>query len=214
MIYGYARVSTKKQNIERQIRNIKAAFPDAVIVEEKFTGTTINRKEFNRLLAKIKPLDTIVFDSVSRMSRDCEEGFALYKELYNQNINLVFLKEPHINTDTYKKALAAEIPLTNSSVDLILEGINRYLLALAEQQICLAFEQSAKEVKDLHVRTSEGLKTAKLQGKQIGIPKGTKLTTKKSIAAKEKIRKHCKDFGGTLSDSECIALVGIARGTY
>ena len=46
-VYGYARISTNKQNIERQIRNIKAAFPEAVIVKEAYTGTKVDgRAEF------------------------------------------------------------------------------------------------------------------------------------------------------------------------
>lgn len=40
MIYGYVRISTPKQSLDRQIRNIKAVEPNAVIVEEKYTGTT------------------------------------------------------------------------------------------------------------------------------------------------------------------------------
>lgn len=48
MTYGYCRISTKQQSIERQIRNIKAAYPDAEIVEEAFTGTKIERPAFIR----------------------------------------------------------------------------------------------------------------------------------------------------------------------
>ena len=56
--------------------------------------------------------------------------------------------------------------------------------------------------------------TARLNGKQIGLPKGRKLTTQKSLVAKAVIRKHSKDFSGTLTDSEVICLTGIARNTY
>src|SRR5699024_5230679 len=104
--------------------------------------------------------------------------------------------------------------LTGTMVDSILEGINKYLLALAEQQIKLAFEQSEKEVKDLQQRTKEGIETARLNGKQIGLEKGTKLTTKKSIEAKDQIIKYSKDFKGTLKDTEVIKLVGISRNSY
>lgn len=213
-IYGYCRISQKKQSIDRQIRNIKTAYPTATILQEAYTGTTIDRKEWNRLFQKAKSGDTIVFDSVSRMSRNAEEGFTAYEELYNRGVNLVFLKEPHINTDTFRAAKEKAIPLTGSSVDFILEGINRYLLELAKEQIRLAFEQSAKEVEDLHQRTKEGIETARLNGKQIGLKEGTKLTTKKSLAAKEIIQKHSKDFGGSLADSEVIKLAGLARNTY
>ena len=215
MIYGYCRISTKQQSIDRQIRNIKDMYSDAIIVEEIFTGTKVEgRKEFNKLLSKVKTGDTIVFDSVSRMSRNADEGFKLYEELYNKGIELVFIKEPHINTETYKNAITGGIALTGTLVDSILEGVNKYLLALAKEQIKLAFEQSEKEVMDLRQRTREGIETARLNGKQIGLEKGTKLVTKKSIEAKDQIMKYSKDFQGTLKDTEVIKLIGIARNSY
>ena len=213
-IYGYTRISRAKQSIERQIRNIKSSYPTATIIQEVFTRTSLNRKEWQKLFNKVKAGDTIIFDSVSRMSGNAEEGFNAYQELYNRGVELVFLKEPHINTATYKKALENNIELTGTSVDYILEGVNKYLMALAKEQIVLAFEQSEKEVTDLHQRTKEGIETARLNGKQIGQPKGAKLTTKKSVAAKEVILKHSKDFNGSLSDDDCIKLAGISRNSY
>ena len=94
------------------------------------------------------------------------------------------------------------------------ETEDEYLMALAKEQIKLAFEQSEKEVADLHQRTREGLLTARLNGKQVGRKKGIGFETKKSKAAKEKIRIHCKAFGGTLDDMECMKLTGRARNTY
>lgn len=215
MIYGYTRISTKNQSIERQIRNIKKLYNDAVIVEEIYTGIKIDgRKEFDKLIKKVKAGDTIVFDSVSRMSRNAEEGFQLYEELYKKGVELIFIKEAYINTTTYKQALTSNIQLTGTTVDFILEGINKYLLALAKEQIKLAFIQSEKEVKDLQQRTKEGMETARLNGKQIGQVKGTKLTTKKSIQAKEQIKKYAKDFNGTLKDTEVIKLIGVSRNSY
>lgn len=214
-IYGYCRISTSKQNIERQVRNIQAIYSDAIIVKEIFTGTKFQgRKELDKLLKNIKEGDTLVFDSVSRMSRDCEEGFTLYEELYNQGINLVFLKEPHINTETYKKAMQNQVELTGSMVDTILKGINEYLMLLAKEQIKIAFNQSEKEVADLHQRTKEGIETARLNGKQIGQLKGTKLVTKKSIKAKEQIQKYNKTFGGSLTNEETWNLIGISKATF
>ena len=214
MIYGYCRISKAKQVIERQIRNIKAAFPDAIIIQEIFTRTRMDRKEWLKLMKIIKPGDVIVFDSVSRMSGNAEEGFAEYERLYNMGVVLVFLKEPHINTETYKKALENNVQLTGSNVDFILEGVNKYLMALAKEQIKLAFEQSEKEVEDLHQRTKEGLITAKLAGKQIGRKHGAEVITKKSLEKKQIILKHSKDFNGSLNDSEVMVLTGLARNTY
>ena len=96
-VYGYCRISTSKQSMERQIRNIKLAYPDAVIVKETYTGKIIQgRKEFEKLLKIVSTDDTLVFDSVSRMSRTAQEGYEMYQKLYNQGVSLVFLKEPHI----------------------------------------------------------------------------------------------------------------------
>lgn len=213
-IYGYCRISTPQQNIERQERNIKSAYPDAVLVSETYTGTKIERPKWSRLRARVVKGDTIVFDSVSRMSRDAADGYAAYEDLYSRGVTLVFLKEPHINTDTYRAAMSVSLPKTDTKVDILLDAVEQFMLALAKEQIQLAFDQSEKEVKDLHQRTREGITIAKLNGKQIGQPKGAKLTTKKSIAAKQIIKKHAKDFGGSLSDPEVIKLAGISRNSY
>lgn len=215
MYYGYCRISTPKQNIDRQIRNILAVRPDAKLVIEVYTGTKLQgRKEFDKLTKIVNAGDTIIFDSVSRMSRNAEEGFTMYNDLFHKGIHLVFLKEPHINTDTYKSALQARVPTTGTNIDCILEGINKYLLSLAKEQIRLAFEQSEKEVQDLRQRTKEGIQTARLSGKQIGQITGRKLTTKKSVAAKEIMLKHNKTFGGSLNDLETIKLVGVSKKTF
>lgn len=214
VIYGYCRISTAKQSIDRQIRNIKEIYTDAIIVEEAYTGTTLDRPKWANLRKTLKSGDTIVFDSVSRMSRNAEEGYEIYEQLYNQGVNLIYIKEPHINTATYKKALDSNVKMTGTSVDYILKGINLYLMELAKEQIRLAFVQAEKEVEDLHQRTREGIETARLAGKQIGQKPGAKLTTKKSIEKKSEILKHSKDFGGSLNDIDCIKLTGLSRNTF
>lgn len=215
-IYGYCRISRKTQSIERQVRNIEELYPSAIIVEEAFTGTKIEgRNKFNNLIKRVKTGDTIVFDSVSRMSRNAEEGFQLYKKLLNKGVELEFIKEPHINTTTFKNALGNKLEETGNIIaDKYIKTTNEVIELIAEQQIRIAFEQAEKEVTDLQQRTKEGLKTAKKNGKQIGQVKGAKLTTKKSIQAKEQIKKYSKDFNGTLKDTEVMKLVGLARNTY
>ena len=214
MTYGYCRISKPKQSVDRQIRNIRKAYPDVTIVQEAYTGTTINRKAWNKLAAAVKPSDSIVFDSVSRMSRNAEEGYEAYEHLFNRGVDLVFLKEPHINTATFKGVLERSIPLTGTNVDFILEGVNKYLLALAKEQIRLAFAQAEKEVSDLHQRTREGIETARLNGKQIGRAPGTAVTTGKSVEAKKLIKKYSRDFDGSLADKDVIKLVGISKNSY
>lgn len=214
MKYGYVRISRKVQNIERQIRNILTSYPDAIIIQEAFTGTTLHRPEWLKLNLMLSAGDTVIFDSISRMSRNAADGVRVYEELYHRGVELVFLREPHINTSVYKEAAKRSIPMTGTSVDIILDALNRYLLTLAREQIEIAFQQAQKEVDDLHQRTREGMMTAKLNGKQIGRKSGSVIETKKSKAAKEIIKKHSKAFGGTLTDSECQKLAGISRNSF
>ena len=222
-IYGYCRISRKSQNIDRQIRNILVAYPDAIIYKEAFTGTKIQgRKTLDALLKQVSNGDTIVYDSVSRMSRNAEEGCQLYEELFNKGVELVFLKENHINTSVYRETLAKQIKIsvstgddaTDNLMNTIIEALNRFQMDLAKKQIELAFGQAQKEVDDLHQRTSEGIETARIAGKQIGGVLGKKLTTKKSIEKKAEIQKHSIDFGGTLNDIDCMKLTGLSRNTY
>lgn len=217
-IYGYCRISTKQQNIDRQERNILAEYPNALIVKEVFTGTKLEgREKFDKLLKKVKTGDTIVFDSVSRMSRNAEDGFELYKKLFEKGVNIVFIKEAYINTDTYKQKVEANNTIQVEDEELnntIMQGIRNYLLKLAEKQIKIAFDQAEKEVQDLRQRTREGIETARLNGKQIGQQKGRELVTKKSIQAKEQIQRYSKDFEGTLKDIEVMKLIGISRNSY
>lgn len=215
MEYGYCRISTKQQSIERQIRNIVAVYPNALILQEAYTGTKMDRPVWQKLVKRIKSGDTIIFDSVSRMSRNADEGIKTYLELMEKGVNLVFIKEGYINTDTYKSAISQSIAATGNEIaDIYIEATNKVIRLLAGTQIRKAFEQSEKEVEDLHQRTKEGIETARLNGKQIGLRQGQKLTTKKSIKAKEVIQKHSVDFGGTLADTDVIKLAGLSRNTY
>ena len=221
-IYAYCRVSTKHQRITRQITNITELYPKAIIIREFYTGTTQSRPQWEKLMMQIKKEDTIVFDSVSRMSRNAQEGYNDYKALYSMGVNLIFLNEPLINTSVFdttrNNLLKIDIDTGNEAVNCFfksnIESINDFLMALAEEQIKTAFNQSEKEVTDLHSRISQGIREAKRNGTQIGLIKGTELTTKKSIDCKAIIKKHAKDFGGTLDDPDVMKLCGCSRNSY
>lgn len=165
----------------------------------------------------------LVFDSASRMSRDSKGGCELYEDLFNSGVDIEFLKEPYIDTKVYRKALDNQIQVklntgdkaTDKLMATIIQALNEYTIELAKDQIKKVFDQAQKELEDLHQRTSEGILTAKLNGKQIGRKEGEKVETKKAKMSKEIILKHSKTFGGTLTDKECMALIGkIHRETY
>lgn len=212
-IFGYARVSTSHQKLKRQRDNILSVYPNAKMYEEAFTGTKMTRPEWSRLMKQVRSGDTIVFDEVSRMSRDAEEGYKTYEDLYNKGINLVFLKESTLNTENFRQT--QQIATTGVDIaDVYIEATNKVLMMLAEKQIKKAFETAEHEVEFIHLRTSEGVRKAQEAGKIVGREKGTKVTTKKSVDTKELIKKHSKDFGGSLSDAEVIKIAGISRNSY
>lgn len=215
MIYGYCRVSTKKQNILRQVENIIKIYPTAKVFQEAYTGTTIDRKEWSKLKKIVKPGDTIIFDSVSRMSRNAEEGIKEYFNFVERDIELIFLKEGYINTAIYKKALENKIDSTGNKIaDIYIDATNEVLKILAQEQIKIAFDQAEKEVLDLRERTKEGLRVTKAKGTILGRKQGDTYTTKKEKEMREKIKKLAKDFGGNLKDIEVFTLLGITKNTY
>ena len=159
----------------------------------------------------MKPGDVVVFDSVSRMSRNADEGIDLYMRLFDAGVSLVFLKERFIDTSVYASRLQqADISTGKAYLD---EGLKVILMGLAREQIRIAFDQAEKEVRDLHQRTREGIETARIAGKQIGQVQGAKLTVKKAAPAKAIILKRSRDFGGDLNDSEVMKLADISRNT-
>ncbi len=205
MIYGYCRTSTVNQSIEKQIRNILSAFPDAEIHQEEHTGRKLyEHKEFDKIIKQAKPGDTIVFNSINQMGYDVNDSVVSYLDLFDKEINLVFLKEPYINTNTYRSVLQNTIPITETI----------YIKKLIEKQIRLTLKQSQKKTNDFRKQIAKGIETARQNGKQIGQKKGTTLHIKKKTPAKALIEKHSKDFRGTLPDGKVMKLVGLSRNTY
>lgn len=221
-IYGYARVSTPTQSLTRQVENLCAYDPSIRIYQETYSGRIADRPEYLKLKRRVLPGDTIVFDSVSRMSRNAEEGVADYLAFFERGVNLVFLKERHIDTDVYREASRRAIDSSVSVGDDIYDrflttmtdAINTLLRDLATRQIELAFAQSQKEVDDLRERTREGIRVARAQGKQIGGVTGKPRVPRKKAPAMDVIRKHCKRYGGTLTNEQTWRLAGIGRSAF
>ena len=231
-IYGYVRVSTLEQNKERQIENIKKVYPKALIMTEEYTGKTMDRPVWSKLYPKLKKGDVIVFDEVSRMSRNAEEGFKVYQDLYERGVDLIFLKERHIDTASYREALKGSLKVdvksgdqdTDDLVTGIMTAVNKFMMAKVRADIKKAFEQSQAETDLRAQRAKEGIAEAKKRNEelkilypdtymerpeysQIGREREDKLTIKKAEPIKALIRKYSRDFDGTLSDMELLGVL-------
>ena len=231
-IYGYVRVSTLEQNKERQIENIKKVYPKALIMPEEYTGKTMDRPVWSKLYSKLKKGDVVVFDEVSRMSRNAEEGFKVYQDLYERGVDLIFLKERHIDTASYREALKGSLKVdvksgdqdTDDLVTGIMTAVNKFMMAKVRADIKKAFEQSQAETDLRAQRAKEGIAEAKKRNEelkilypdtymerpeysQIGREREDKLTIKKAEPIKALIRKYSRDFDGTLSDMELLGVL-------
>ena len=221
MIYLYARVSTVKQNLERQIDMLKKEYPDAKLYVDKYTGKRLDRPNFKKMLKGLKAGDMVAFESVDRMSRNAEEGVALYQELYKKGVELVFLKNPNIDTRVYREQIERRVQLETDKKDAtgkFINGLgvllNEFIMDLAAEQVRLAFDKAEEEAQKISRRTKEGLKVAADQGRKGGRVSGQKVTTAKKRKARESILQHSKTFGGSLKDAEVIKLCGVNRNTY
>ncbi|MFI0452683.1 recombinase family protein [Actinomadura sp. 6N118] len=145
MEFGYARVSTTKQSLERQLAVLAAAgIPDERIYVDKKTGTTIDRDGLGRLLAYARHGDTIVVHTLDRIGRNLREVLNLVHDLAERGIGV--------------RSLADPLPINTAD-----EGMGRIaflLLALfAEMERTFTAERAA------HART-----VAEASGRQIGRP--------------------------------------------
>lgn len=221
--YGYARISKPKQSLQLQIDAIKKMAADAVIFSEAYTGSTNDRPEWKKLLKKVEKGDTIIFYMVSRMSRNAEEGTKDYFDLYSKGVSLIFIKDRHIDTESYKESFEkagfnVDFDLDGSAesnlISDILTALKKFMQAKVNLDIRKAFEEAEKELEHNHKRTSDGME-ASGAGKKIAKSRlGNHYETKKSKEMKGKIRKMAKCYDGTMTDKEVMETLKLARNTY
>ena len=100
MKYGYARVSTTDQKLENQIERLKNSGAEK-IYQEKFTGTTIQRPVFNKLLNELEQEDTLIVTKLDRFARNTREALDIIQKLFDQGIKVQILNMGTIdNTPT------------------------------------------------------------------------------------------------------------------
>ena len=153
-IYGYARVSTKDQNLDRQLIALRAfGIDDRDIIREKASGKSLNREAYqtlrNQLLREGDTLVIVALDRLSRNKLHIKQELEYYR---GRNIRVMVLDMP------------TTLCQVNEGQEWIIEMINAILVevlaSLAEQE----------RIKTLS-RQAEGIEAAKLQGKHLGRPK-------------------------------------------
>lgn len=86
-IYGYARVSTAQQDYATQIEDLKRAGATKIF-KDKYTGTTADRPEFDKLMAKIKNGDTLIVTKLDRLARNTQDALNIVKKMNAEGVIL------------------------------------------------------------------------------------------------------------------------------
>lgn len=153
MIYGYCRVSTKYQNLQRQIDAlIKYGVNPRFIFTDKYTGQTLNRVGLNELISVLKSGDVLVIKEIDRLGRNRKETKDLIVSLIKQDIELVCLDMPYL-----KEFLIDKIKENEGFIEIMANALLDVILEVAEQ-----------ERKKIIGRTSEGRKRAIEEGRKFG----------------------------------------------
>ena len=150
-VFGYARVSTEQQNLDRQLDMLQKYGVD-FIYNEKMTGTKRNRPEIEKLLERLTEGDTVVVESLSRLGRSTKDLIWLMETFNSKGVNLVSLKE--------------SIDTTTSTGKLLFTLMS-------------AIAQFERDV--IADRTREGLNSARARGRKGGRPRTDSEKLRKAI---------------------------------
>ena len=152
--FGYVRVSSKDQNEERQIQNMKnLGIEDRDIFIDKESGKNMERENYQMLKRLVRTGDTITFDSLTRLGRNMNDTLEEFRYYEKHKVNLQFIKEPYINVNYTGE----------STNDVIQSAIQKATLTILS-----AFAE--KERIDIKQRQAEGIALARKQGKRLGRP--------------------------------------------
>ncbi|RDY27522.1 recombinase family protein [Romboutsia weinsteinii] len=153
MTYGYCRVSTKHQSLQRQISAlIKYGINERFIFSDKYSGKTLDRAGLNELTSIIKPGDKIVIKEIDRLGRNRKETKELIIYFIKNDIELICLDMPYL-----KEFIIDKIKESEGFLEIMANALLDVILEVAQQE--------RKRIVD---RTSEGRKRAVLEGRKFG----------------------------------------------
>lgn len=149
-VYAYIRVSTIEQNETRQIKTMLAeGVQRANIYVDKASGANLERPNYRKLKAQVRRGDTIIFDSITRLSRtyrDVRDEYEYYRE---NGVLLRFIREPMLNTPT-------------GGYDDVMS------IAIADVIMTILAAFADKERENIRIQQAQGIAIAKQKGKYRG----------------------------------------------
>jgi site-specific recombinase, resolvase family len=175
MKFGYARVSTKEQDLTRQITALENAKCDKIYYDKK-SGKDMNRDELNKLLSTIRKNDTIVVTDIDRLGRNFTEISDLYDRLKKMGVSIVVLNQSLLNYSP-----------NDSKDEIINVVVVPLLIYLAERERTTLIERIQDGIKNLPVDET-GKKYSRKTGKFVGRPPKAISLSKEEIAMLQSVR--------------------------
>lgn len=145
LIFGYARVSSKYQNLSRQLQELKEYGCDK-IYQEKQSGKNFNRPVYKEMRSKLRIGDVLVVHDLSRFGRNKQEIKDEWESLIKEEIDIVVLNMPILDTRRYKE----------------LEGVGQLVSDLVLTLLSWMVEEERTRIRTAQ---REGIEIAKKQGK-------------------------------------------------
>ena len=188
MIYGYIRVSTKAQKIDRQYEEIKQfGIEDKCIYVDKESGKDFDRTNYQKLIKRIKKDDLLVVKSIDRLGRN-------YHMILDEWSYITKTKEADIKV--------LDMPL----LDTRIEGKNlvgKFISDIVLQVLSFVAENERNNIRE---RQAEGIRIAKEKGVRFGRPKATTPSNTKEILNKY--------INHEITNVYAARLIGVSRGTF
>lgn len=185
-IYGYCRVSTKEQNLDRQLIAMREeGVSEENIFSDKKSGKDFNRTEWKKLYNKLRDGDTLIIMSIDRLGRDYDTIGRTWKRITNtKKVNIKVLDMPILNTTN------------NTLVDKLLSDIILQLLAYVAQT----------ERDNLLKRQTQGIAATKARGVHFGRPE---------VNVQKDFKKIVRDWEDKkISYTEAVELSGLSIRTF
>lgn len=188
MVYGYARVSTAAQKVDRQIDDLhKAGLVDSAIFIDKESGKDFDRTNYKKLKRRFKPGDVLFVKSIDRLGRDYAMILDEWRELTKEKgIDIVIIDMPLLDTRIEGKSL-----------------VGKFIADVVLQVLSFVAENERATMKQ---RQAEGIRMAKLRGVKFGRPSVPDPDNIDEVLTLYKDRK--------ITSSQACEMCGLTRGTF
>lgn len=185
-VYAYARVSTREQNLSRQLDAFAGLEIDRVFAD-KASGKDFERPEYRRMLRRLRAGDTLVITSIDRLGRNYDEILEQWRIITKEKrADVMVLDMPLLNTrQTPDNVTGAFI------ADLVLQILS-YVAQIERESI--------------KARQAEGIAAAKARGVRFGRPALSRPSNYSDMKA--------RFLDGTLSRKEAASLMGVSVTTF